>query len=357
MKYNRSYIDRFQKKIEETELDAFLVSNPINIKYLTGFSTSDGFLIITKGEVFFFTSFCELGEAEAQISAAKIKERKRGDWDFLKSFLKRKKIKKIGFEERYFSLANFKLIKGFFLDCQFRKTSDLIERFRAVKSSEELKRIEGAIIVTEKIFAGVKKNLKPGLTELDILKYLSIYIAREGIRPAFTPIVAFGSHSAFPHALAGKRRLKKGDIVLIDMGVDINGYKSDLTRTFIFGRLKPKQEKVYNLVREAQDYLFRLIKPGISVKDVENCAHRFFAKKGWGKFFPHSIGHGIGLEVHESPFFSRKSKEKLLPGMIFTLEPALYLPGWGGVRIEDMFLVTQKKCKNLSDFSKDPSIN
>ena len=357
MKYQNKNSGELKKKIKEAKLDALLITNFRNIKYLTGFSSLEGVLLVAGKDSLFFTGICELAEAKSKITSFKIKERKRGNWNFLNDFIQRAKIKRLGFEEEYLSVAGLKSLRKISSNCKLKGTSGIVEQFRAVKTPREIAKIKKAVSITEKIFTGVKKNLRPGLTELDVAGNLSERIAKCGLKPAFNPIVAFGAHTASPHAQPGRKNLKKGDLVLIDMGVDFEGYKSDMTRTFFIGRPNTQQAKIYNVVLEAKDFIQRVIKPGISIAEVEEKAHRFFSGRGWGKFFPHSVGHGIGLDVHERPFFSKKSKDKLVPGMVFTLEPAVYFPGWGGVRIEDLYLVTRRSCQKLSqgknnDFSR-----
>ena len=348
MNHQNKKLEGLKQKIKAAGFDAFLITNFQNIKYLTGFSSLEGVLLVTEKDSLFFTGICELAEAKSEIASFKIKERKRGDWNFLKDFIERVKIKRLGFEEEYFSVAGLKSLRKISLNCKLKGTTGIIEELRVIKTSWEIAKIKKAISVTEKIFAAIKKNLRPGLTELNIAGNLVKRIAAYGLKPAFDPIVAFGAHSDCPHAHPGRRSLKKGDLILIDIGVDFEGYKSDMTRIFFLGRPNGKQAKIYNLVLEAKEFIHRLIKPGISIAEVEEKAHRFFFGRGWGKFFPHSVGHGIGLDVHERPFFSKRSEDKLVPGMIFTLEPAVYFPGWGGVRIEDLYLITQKSCQKLS---------
>ncbi len=345
------------EKIKKADLDAFFTADSQNIKYLTDFASQDGVLLVTKEEMYFFTSSCELEEAKAHLASGKVLQRRRGEWLFLKEFMAKKRIRRLGFEEHHLSLAGFKTLKKNITKCRLKGTDGFIEELRVVKSADEVARIKEAITITENIILKIKRYFKTGCSEKDILKRLLEFIARSGVKPAFNPIVAFNSHTAIPHAEAGERRLKRGDLVLIDIGVDFKGYKSDLTRTFVFGKLNPRQEKIYNLVLRAQNHMSQWIKPGMSIMTVEKEAHDYFKASGLADYFSHSVGHGIGLEVHERPFFSLKNKGKLIPGMVFVLEPALYLPGWGGIRIEDDFQLTEKGCRKLSSISVKPLIN
>jgi len=345
------------EKIKKTGLDAFFTTNYQNIKYLTGFDSLDGALLITKEKIYFFTSSCEIGEARSRIISGRVLERKRSDWTFLKDIVQKEKVRRLGFEENHLSLLNFKALKKSVPRCKLKGIVGFIEDLRALKSEQEILKIKKVISITENIFSRIRRYLKPGCSESHVFRKICEFIAQEGCKPAFNPIVAFGAHTAHPHAAPKGKRLKKGDLILVDMGVNLEGYNSDLTRTFIKGRLDSKQKKIYHLVLKAHDYMYHWIKPGVSIKVVEKEAHSCFEKSGLAKYFFHSIGHGIGLEVHEQPFFSEKNKGKLMPGMIFTLEPALYLPGWGGVRIEDMFLMTGKGCQKLSNLSVNPFIN
>jgi Xaa-Pro aminopeptidase len=191
-----------------------------------------------------------------------------------------------------------------------------------------------------------------GPSEMEIACRINAWLKRLGARPAFRIIVASGKRSAIPHGYATQRNIRQGDLVVIDFGALYNGYRSDITRTFIAGKASPRQKKIYQIVREAQKKAIKAVRPGGVCREVDRAARSYIEKQGFGKYFIHNTGHGIGKRVHQAPKISRKNARRLKAGMVITIEPGIYIKGWGGVRIEDMVLVTKRSCRILTRAKK-----
>jgi len=260
------------------------------------------------------------------------------------------KIKCLGFEAENLDVAQYQEVKKFLGSINFVSTTKLIEELREIKEPEERTKIKKAVSITVQALKFAREILCPGLAEIEITAELERFVRYKGARTtSFETIVASGENSAFPHHLTSSRKLKKCDCLLIDIGVDYQGYKSDLTRTFFLGKIPNKISKVYNIVRQAQVLAIDRIKPGVKICEIDRVARQYIAKQGYCGFFGHNLGHGIGLEIHELPTISNKNNSILQEGMVFTVEPAIYLPGEFGIRIEDDILVTKNGCEVLSE--------
>ncbi len=273
--------------------------------------------------------------------------------------------KKVGIEDRI-SLREFAKLKKDYKGIKWVVTHDVVENLRAVKSAEEIKCITKAQKIVDEVFrhiAGLLKKSTPSLsppshggeklTEAAISLEMERYAKKLGADGmAFEPIVAWGPNAAAPHHLSGSRKIKNNNFLLLDFGVLLNGYHSDFTRTLFVGKPNKKQEKVYNTVLEAQQRAIREIKAGTKASHIDNAARRFIGSQGFGRYFTHNTGHGVGLEIHELPNFAPNSEDLLRQNMIATVEPGIYIENWGGVRIEDMVLVGETP-KVLSKAPKD----
>jgi Xaa-Pro aminopeptidase len=259
------------------------------------------------------------------------------------------KIKRLGFDSRHVTLAQFNLLKkSLTTTVDLVEANNLIENFREVKDESEIRLIRQALAIHKEALKLMKKTIKPGLTERDVFLKLDQFVKSKGVDYSFSPIIASGPNSCFPHARVTDRKIKNNEPVLLDMGIDVKGYKSDLTRMFFLGRIAELVSRVNENVYQAQQNAIKLIKPGVCIADVDRAARGFLEEKGFGKYFGHSLGHGVGLEIHESPRISQTNKAVLKEGMVITVEPAVYLPNKFGIRLEEMVLVTSKGCEVLS---------
>jgi len=227
-----------------------------------------------------------------------------------------------------------------------------VTSLRAVKDADEIEAMREAARIAEKALQTAIEKLEEGVKECEIAGIIEYTIRSSGATDSFPPIVAFGDHSAHPHAKPGLRELKRGDLVKIDLGAKYNGYCSDITRTLVFGGPSDKQQKIIKAVLKAQEEAIASIKPGIDAKDVDSVARRVLKEAGLSPYFNHGLGHGVGIDVHESPYVSPSSKDKLEVGNVFTVEPGVYIRGFGGVRIEDVVLVTEGGAEYITKFER-----
>ena len=336
--------------LQNSQLDGVLISHQPNIAYLTEAPSFDSYLLISHKQNFYITDARYYQQAHSRIKGFSIKLGGKSVFSTIAKLALEAKIKRLGFEARYLDVAQHRQIKKFLGSIEFISTQELLEELRKIKQPEELEKIKKAVRITIQALAYARKIIRPGLKEIEIAAQLEHFIRyKGGVRTtSFETIVASGKNSSFPHHLSSGRRLKQSEILFIDMGVDYQGYKSDLTRTFFLGKIPSAIRKIYNIVRQAQAQAIKGIKPGIKASDIDRRARQYIAKHGYGGFFAHNLGHGIGLEVHEEPYLSTRNKTIIEPGMVFTIEPGIYLPNKFGVRIEDDVIVTKNGCEVLS---------
>lgn len=337
---------QLQKSFASWGIDAFVCDHPTDIFYLTGMHLSLGRLLVAPHLVVLFVDG-RYEESAKKKATALVK--KLNDEAFLKvlSSKKLKDVRCIGFDTQT-SFAKVELLKKLIKkQCKMKGLFAPILELRSIKDASELKRIKKSAKLLWEGFLHAKKKLKVGVEERQIALEFEFYCKERGAEDlSFTPIIAFGANSALPHHLTGRRTLKKGDIVLMDLGVKVDGYASDMTRTFFFGEGSTTLQKLYKVVEDSKEAALELCRPGVPLTEIDQAARKVMAKAQLEKHFLHSLGHGIGLDVHESPSF-RDKKAVLKPGMVITIEPGLYLPGSGGVRLEDMVVITKTCHQNL----------
>src|SRR3989338_128439 len=323
-----SRLNSFREKLRNSSFDGFLVSQEANVSYLSRFNAHDSYLLVSKGKVYFITDFRYIEEAGKRLKDIKVFQYKNLFKD-ISLLAKKLKIKRLGFEARDLNYAEYARIKENLGEkIKFLDTFNVVESLRQIKDQDELGEIRAAVDIAVSAFRFIKGYVRPGLTELEIAGELERFIRLRGAEAgSFKIIASRGTNSCFPHANITKRRLGEKDLVLVGMGVE---------------------RKVYQIVREAQARAIEAIRPGIAISVVDDIARDHITACGYGKFFGHSLGHGIGLEVHEDPSISNKNKAIIREGMVFTVEPGIYLPGKFGIRIEDMVLVTKKGFEVLS---------
>ncbi len=339
---------------------AKLITDKSNIRYLTNFTGSSGFVIITKTQTYLFTDSRYTESAKSIVKKGiKIVELKK-DWQ---EVLKKHKITTLGIEEDHTTITQLKRYKKIFKKTTFVNISGKLEEIREVKTKSEIKLIKKSQEINEKVFKLIKKIVqeyqksrnpfKKSPTEAELawkIKQLGHKFGAEDV--SFDPIIAFGKHSALPHHHPGKTKLKRNDLVLIDMGMKYQGYCSDMTRTLLPPKPTEEQKKIYNLVLKAQKNAIKHIKEGMTGAKADALSRETIAKAGYGEQYSHSGGHGVGLDIHETPALSYRFKKKLKANSIITVEPGIYLNGKFGVRIEDMILVTKRGNKNLTKIRK-----
>ena len=332
-------IKNLQRKIVSEKMDGFISFNPSNIFYLTGFRAENSFVFVSRKDIILVVSELNYSSAEKY---ANCKIQIASD-----SFFKKYKNKKIGFDNgiSVARLEKLKKIKG----VKFESCSNFIENIRLIKDQDEIKKIKIACKISKKAIEYAEKKLKAGITEKELADELEYFLRTSGAeKSAFDIIVASSNNAADPHHKPTNRKIQKNDIVIIDLGCVYEGYNSDLTRTFFLGKINKYAENVFEIVKAAQKKALNGIKDGISCKEVDFAARNFINKNGFGKYFIHGTGHGVGVDIHEEPSVSAKAEAILKAGMVVTVEPGIYIPHKFGVRIEDTVLVTKSGCEVLT---------
>jgi Xaa-Pro aminopeptidase len=336
-------------------LDAFLVTNMKNIRYLTGFTGSSGFAIITRDKGLFFTDFRYEEQSKKEVKGFEVAIEKGKRIKLIQSFVKKLGIKKLGFEKSI-SYEFYELLKG--VHAALLPQKNLIEGMRKIKSEEEIGSIKEAVRRAEGAFLKIKPRIKPGAKEREIALRIEEQLKKAGCgNIPFDIIVASGKNSSMPHARPTEKKIEKGDFVIIDWGGEADGYFSDMTRTLLMdGNDLSEKIKIYNTVNYARQKAIKSIREGLKTQEIDSAVRNAIKKAGYGEFFGHGTGHGVGLDVHEYPHVSWNKGEKIRNNMVFTVEPGIYIPELGGVRIEDMILVRNGKAELLTGLSRELEI-
>lgn len=353
-------LERLRKKLREKELDAIFVSTPENRRYLSGFAGSSGYLMIDQKEALIATDFRYFEQAGRQSPSYKL-VKITGPLDmWLIGSLNDLKAKRVGFESENVSVSFFNLIKST-LDKmpaesrpEFIPTSGVVEDLRVVKEPSEALLIQHAIDIADQAFTYVAaEKLKPGITEKQVAWELEKKMRELGAEgPSFDTIIASGPNAALPHHHPTDKPIQKGESIVIDMGAKYEGYCSDLSRTVVIGKPDAQFRKIYDIVLGAQMTAIAAVNNSMTGGDCDQLARRVIEDAGYGPQFGHGTGHGVGLEIHENPRVSKNSKSKLDDGTFFTVEPGIYIEGWGGVRIEDIVRMENGKAVDCSHAHK-----
>jgi Xaa-Pro aminopeptidase len=338
-------------------VDGLLVSQPENRRYLSGFTGSAGTLLITATHALIVTDFRYYEQVGRQSLLFELVRTKRELAEVLAEMLQRAGVARAGFEANHATVADLETWKAAAPDAQWQPTRQVVEGLRAIKDEAEIEALRRAITLTDEALAAASAGARPGMTENELAWSIESYMRTHGADAvAFELIVAGGPNSALPHARAGDAALVPGEPIVIDIGAEVDGYHGDLTRTVCFGEPNDPERfwKVYNTVLHAQVAAEAGIRPGMGGREADALARDLIVDAGYGEAFGHGLGHGVGLEIHETPLLGRNSTATVAAGMVITIEPGIYLPGWGGVRIEDIVLVTQHGAEVLSRAPKNP---
>lgn len=326
--------------LAELKADALLITDMNNVRYFSGFTGSSGSLLFTGKKTVFLTDGRYKTQSGEEVIGAEIVIYK-SLLDSLEELLHRLGIVSLAFEAEDISYARWSDLKDRLPEAKLLPVREQIRDIRRVKQSSEIEIIKRGTSLAKEVFLSVRDLIKPGAIESDIALAFEIEAKKRGAEKlSFDIIVASGNRSALPHASPTDKVIIDGDLVVVDFGIVLDGYSTDETCTFRVGKLDPRLREIYDIVKEAHDKAIALVKPGVKTTHIDSSARKHIADKGYGEYFSHGTGHGVGLQVHELPIISEKSKEVLEEGMIFTVEPGIYLPELGGVRIEDMILVT-----------------
>jgi Xaa-Pro aminopeptidase len=355
---------RLRDRLDKHKLDALFVASgegaaSANCRYLSGFAGSSAYLLITRDDAVIATDFRYYEQAGLQAPGFRLHKAVGGLEKWLAGLLEGMGGKRIAFEAAHASYQTFRTMRKVVQDMpeaqrpKLVATTNLVEGLRAIKEPEELDAIQAAIDLGDAAFEDVAKRIEPGWTEKRVAWEIEKYFREHGgDGPSFPSIVAGGPWGAMPHAYPRDRALEGGEAVVIDMGVQMNGYVSDLTRTVYLGKPDDEFKRVYDTVLAAQQTAMELIETGMTGEQAHMLAHKVIEEAGHGDDFGHGLGHGIGLQVHEAPHVAKTSKEVLADGMVFSIEPGIYVTGWGGVRIEDLVVLEDGRARVLSHAPK-----
>ncbi|OPX29380.1 MAG: hypothetical protein B1H08_03920 [Candidatus Omnitrophica bacterium 4484_171] len=338
------------KNIEKEGLDALLLSNPVNISYLTGFRPAEGYLLINSKRLVYFTNFIYAQEAR-KLRMWKVNISRSNIFANIVKETIALHIKNIGFEEKNISYLEYKKIKEMFLKehIKFLPSYGIIEKMRSVKKKDEIALIKKAVDITSSGIEFIKEIMNPNMTEKYLQTETERFLKLKGDDTlAFPPVVAFGKNTSIVHHIPSQKKLSNNKIILIDLGARYYGYCADLTRTVFLDKMPLSIKRIYGIVQRSAELAIKKIREGVKINEVDKAARDFIDKKGFGKYFGHGLGHGVGMSVHEEPYLNPFNSNILKKGMVVTIEPAIYLPSKFGIRIENMILVKTNRAEVLS---------
>ncbi|NBG88789.1 M24 family metallopeptidase [Isachenkonia alkalipeptolytica] len=345
-------VNSIRKILKEKELDGILIFNPENRQYVSGFTGSAGYVLISEKEQIFMTDFRYIEQAKKQTEGFEILEISRDNpvTDIINGY----KFKNLGIEDDFLTYEQYLNFNEKLEATELVPLKRALIELRSVKTNEEIYKIQEAAKITDNAYEHIIKKIQPGMREIEVALDLEYFMKTQGAsKVSFDIIVASGHRSALPHGVASEKTLEKGDMVTIDFGCVYQGYCSDMTRSFVLGQATEKQKEVYHTVLEAQNTALAAVKPGKTGKELDEIARSIITNKGYGKYFGHGLGHGVGLEVHELPHVNHLGEKAMEAGMVITIEPGVYIPDFGGVRIEDLLAVTEDGYKVLSNTPKE----
>jgi len=336
-------VEKLRELMLRSGIDALLIMRPENRIYLSGFKGTNGAILMNNENAYLLTDFRYIEQAKEESPHFQIRQITNRPEKVLSNFINSDKIKTLGFEGDYLTYEQFRTIKRELGGVEIKPVAGLVESLRAVKDKYEINLLRHSAKICDDTFKHILGYLKPGVCEKDIALEMEFFMRRLGADTiSFPTIVASGVRSALPHGTASEKKLNSGDLVTIDFGAVYKGYYSDMTRTIVLGRASKKQKEIYRIVLEAQEKGIAALRAGVPAAVIDKDARGLIEKYGYGECFGHSLGHGVGLTVHEEPHINYKNQKKLQPGMVVTVEPGIYINGWGGVRIEDMAVVNEK---------------
>lgn len=346
---------QLRKLLKQSDVDALLVTNFTNVTYLTGFTGDDSYVLLTAKQAIILSDPRYTTQLEEECPGVELEIRVHGApmLDAVKKTVGKTKVGRLGVEAGSMTVGLYEQLSAALPKVGTRSTTGLVEQLRQIKDKEEIDETRLACRYAEKGFAILRATLRPERTERDVAHDLEQQMRLLGAAGcSFPPIVAVGARAALPHARPTNQKIGDADFVLVDWGATARHYKSDLTRVLATGKIAPKLERVYKVVLQAQLDAIAAIGPGVACREVDAVARGVIERAGFGKNFGHGLGHGLGLDIHEAPRFNTTTDQVLAPGMIVTVEPGIYLPGWGGVRIEDDVLVTRDGHEVLTSVPK-----
>jgi Xaa-Pro aminopeptidase len=346
-------LEKLRSRFAELGIDGMLITNSYNRRYMTGFTGTAGVALVGQTKAVFITDFRYVEQAAKQVQGYEIIQHTGLIIDEVAKQAAAFGIKKLGFEQDDLSYATFKAYEKA-VDAELIPVSGVVEKLRLIKSDSEIKILKEAAEIADAAFKHILDFIRPGIREIDVANELEFFMRKNGATSSsFDIIVASGYRSALPHGVATDKVIEKGEFVTLDFGAYYKGYCSDITRTIAVGEVSDELKKIYEIVLEAQLRGMAGIKPGMTGREADALTRGYITEQGYGEYFGHSTGHGLGMEVHEGPALSVRSDTVLEPGMVVTVEPGIYIAGLGGVRIEDDTVVTKDGNQSLTHSPKD----
>ncbi len=350
-------LQRLRQRLARLGIDAVFISQPENRRYLSGFDGSAGYLLITEKDAIMATDFRYIEQVKQQSPDFRVFQIFGDMASWFPELLAGLQGRKLGFESQHVSLAMHRqvgdIIKKQVSPPRLVPLEGLVESLRAVKDAEEIEAMAQAADISDRAFQHIEEHIRAGMSERDVAWELEKFMREHGSQAVpFDLIVASGPNAALPHARPSARAIQEGEPVLMDIGARVNGYSSDLSRTMCLGQPEENFKKVYDVVLGAQLAALELIKEGITGEQADNLARTVIVEAGYAEAFGHALGHGVGLAAHEAPRLGPGAKDELVSGMVFTVEPGVYLPGWGGIRIEDLVVLQDGQLRVLSKARK-----
>ncbi len=348
-----SRLDRLKETLTSNNLDGIYITNLTNVRYISGFTGSAGSCLVTMDNQYFFSDGRYLTQSKSEVKGF---ECIIGNESHLKMMSKKCDLFegiKLGFEADFVSVSLFNQMNNQFPNMRWEKTNRIVEELAAVKDETELDALRTAVEITDQVYAEILPMIKVGVTEKEIANELSYRYRAYGDGEAYSPIVATGANSALPHAVSGERPFEKGDFIVIDAAAKYAGYHADMTRTPVVGEATDRHREIYEIVKTAQQSGLDGVKAGMACKDADALTRNHINDAGYGEYYIHSTGHGLGLEIHTMPRLSSMSTDTLKENYVVTIEPGIYIPEWGGVRIEDDVIIQPDGCEVLNQTSKE----
>lgn len=339
--------------LQRFDVETILFSNLSDIRYLSGFTGSEGALLLGESGVYLFTDSRYTAQAADETCGCTVVE-VRDKATAIASQVKEIDAASIGFQSEHVTYSFYSDLMQVLPDVRVVALGPELDSLRSVKDCSEIEKLTKTAALASRAFGDILSLIRPGISEKEIALQLEIALLAQGADgKSFDFIVASGARGALPHGRATQKVLEYGELVTVDFGASLDGYTSDETVTFAVGMIDDKQREVYQIVRDAHDLAIEAVRPGVALKHLDLLARNHIEKMGFGEYFRHGLGHGVGLDVHEKPVISFRSEGEVAEGMVFTIEPGIYIPGWGGVRIEDTVCVTADGCSLLTKVSKE----
>ncbi|MGG0274087.1 Xaa-Pro dipeptidase [Bacillus rhizoplanae] len=346
-------LTKLRSAFGEAGIDGILLTNQHSRRYMTNFTGTAGVVLISNERALFITDFRYVEQAQKQTAGYEIVQHTGAILEEVAKQVKDLGIQKLGFEQDTLTYSSYTAYKEE-VDAEFVATSGIVEKLRLIKTDSEIKILKEAAQIADAAFEHILSFIRPGVSEIEVSNELEFFMRKQGATSSsFDIIVASGLRSALPHGVASEKLIENGDFVTLDFGAYYKGYCSDITRTIAVGEPSDKLKEIYNIVLEAQLCGVNGIKAGLTGREADALTRDYITEKGYGEYFGHSTGHGIGLEIHEGPSLAFRSETVLEPGMIVTVEPGIYIPNVGGVRIEDDIIVTAEGNEVLTKSPKE----